>query len=1203
VTSPFRAIAAVAAGALGFSGLALVTTATPAHAADPAGALGNVVINEVSSNGFTYRGTANTDFIELYNKGTTVIDLTGYKLIDNGAVSGATVLDGAIAPGGYAAFVPPAFGLGSADQVRLFAPDGTTLIDSVTPDGTNWTAHQAPSTARTPDGTGAFVTTTNPTPGGPNSLGDTATRAAYASIKINEFDTQPTDMIELYNAGSTTVNLAGFVISDGTAPVVSTADKLTLGNVDLAPGAYLAISPDTPASNPTGVVATYLPTAGFGLNKTDAVWLFAPDGTTLDVADDGDGTNHAGGSDAAAYGRTGPGFGLWKSEPAPTAGAVNSFTTTTPPATPTLDPNWDDVEINEVSSLNTGQYNAPFSDAVELYNKGANPVSIEGWYQIDSGAAANAVALTLADLKVWNGTALVAATSMTIPSHGYVVFSSKAGLSGEGDGVKVYGPGTDPASRQLIDSVTYANGFAGISDTADQGAASYAATTPGGDTFQPVTFQTLAQDNAPAIAAGLPVPQNVKINELSAASSTVELKNLGTTAVDLSGWTLKTGAGTAYTVPASTSLAAGALYTASSVTLPTPGTLTLVKAIGTTSDTFSWTEDGNASYSRCEFGAAAAMVETPQATFGAENACPQVGTETWPGPTTVTTVDDVATIGDADGNGDGDASGAVFDPTDPSILWVVQNKNTLHKLTKVNGKYVDVAGWEEGKKLHFASGTGAVDSEGLTIAPDGTIYVTSERDNNNNGVSSNKIERYDLTGVTAATTDLTAVSEWDVNSFITTGVNLGLEGITYVPDSFLVDAGWKVDGSAYTAAAYPTAGLYVTAVEETGALHFFSLTPGSAPVEVKVEKSGFPFTMDVTFDADRKALWALCDDSCGGAYNLLTVTDGDFTVAHSLARPAGMPNLNNEGMAIKPRSTAVDNKVEVVWTDDGDTGGYSLREGYLWASYPALGTSGAPAIAGSGAVGSALTAGAGNLAFTPAATTTYQWFVGSTPVGQGPVPFGQVGSYSPTAADLGSAVTLRATGTAAGYDATTVASASVIVVKGDLGVSGSLVAGTTAKVGVKLTPTSTLAFTPDASVTYQWIVGGSAIGTPSTTLAPYTPSAAQAAKQILVRAVATRAGYTDKVVNSTSLTIAAATAAKPPVATPPTKAQQAVTKAEAKVKKTTATISSLKSQIKAAKKAHKPVKAKRLAKKLTAAKKQLKRQKAALAKAKKAVRK
>ena len=57
--------------------------------------------------------------------------------------------------------------------------------------------------------------------------------------------------------------------------------------------------------------------------------------------------------------------------------------------------------------------------------------------------------------KVWDGTALQPATSWVVPAGGYVAFSSKKGLSGEGDAVKIYGPGTDPAARQLVDAQTY----------------------------------------------------------------------------------------------------------------------------------------------------------------------------------------------------------------------------------------------------------------------------------------------------------------------------------------------------------------------------------------------------------------------------------------------------------------------------------------------------------------------------------------------------------------------------------------------------------------------------------------------------------------------------------------------------------------------------------------------------------------------------
>ena len=47
-----------------------------------------------------------------------------------------------------------------------------------------------------------------------------------------------------------------------------------------------------------------------------------------------------------------------------------------------------------------------------------------------------------------------------------------------------------------------------------------------------------------------------------------------------------------------------------------------------------------------------------------------------------------------------------------------------------------------------------------------------------------------------------------------------------------------------------------------------------------------------------------------------------------------MPNLNNEGLAIAPQSRCVAGKKEVLWADDGDTGGNSLRRGTINCQAP-----------------------------------------------------------------------------------------------------------------------------------------------------------------------------------------------------------------------------------------------------------------------------
>ncbi|WP_137294974.1 lamin tail domain-containing protein [Nocardioides dongxiaopingii] len=921
-------------------GAVLAVPAT-ASADDPTGAVGNVVINEVSSNGF-----AGGDFIELHNRSSTTIDLTGYHLKDNKPlVEDDVPLDGKIPPQGYVVVYtdspsagPKSFGLGATDEAHLVSPDGLTTIDSHA-----WTTHRTPSWGRSPDATGDLAVTTAPTPGGPNVLASTA----EAQVTLNEVfsDGASTsapglhDYVEIHNGGSAPVDLTGWYVTDGAA-APTPADRVTLGGATaiLPAAGYLAVETELHDSEvPAGF--TYLPASngtksGFGLSKTDWVFLFRPDGTLVATTFKGLLPDEH----ANTWSRVTSGTGLWRNGADQTPGAINTFPGGGGEAPP-LDPRWDDIEINEIASLNDDDAGNPgFGDAVELVNTGVAAVSIEGWHQTDSGAASGAEPLLLADLRVWDGDSLEPATDFVIPAGGHVAFSSTKGLSGEGDSVKVYGPGAEPAVRQLVDEASYGDGDAGVSDSYESDSVAFAACPEGSDEFWRVTVNSFGRDNTASCATkSRRLDSPVVLNEVSNTAAKAELLNTGTEPVDISGWQLLDSTDTVvHTVPAATVLAAGGYHLAEGVVgLDSADSLTIRDTAGSTAVGHTWFEDGIASYSRCELFGDVTYVETPTATWGAANACPQLATETWPGGSTVTTVDAVDAFTDTDNNDEGDVSGAAFDPADPSVLWLAMNKGRLFKMHQVGDLYETFPEWSGGKPLRFANGAGELDAEGVTVGPDGAIYVTSERDNTNSGVSYNKIARFDVGSVTAATTELVATHEWDVNDKVVTGTNLGLEGVTYVPDEFLVAAGWEVGGTAYRAATQPTPGLFVTAVEATGMLHFFSLPLGGSPVEVKVESSGLPNSMDVTYDADRQALWALCDDTCAGAYNLLRVVDGDVAVEHSYARPSGMPNLNNEGMAIAPASTCTDGFQDVVWTDDGDTDGFSLRAGTLTCPEPA----------------------------------------------------------------------------------------------------------------------------------------------------------------------------------------------------------------------------------------------------------------------------
>ncbi|QRP43165.1 lamin tail domain-containing protein [Amycolatopsis sp. FDAARGOS 1241] len=134
-----RPLVAVAGAALVLGALA-----APSASAEPAD---DVRINEVVTTGDV------NDSIELFNKSTATVDVSGWILKDDQNSSKYKIASGTtLAPGGFRAFdVHSAFGLGSDDQARLYFADGTTLVDSF-----SWSQHSNPSWSRCPDGTGSF---------------------------------------------------------------------------------------------------------------------------------------------------------------------------------------------------------------------------------------------------------------------------------------------------------------------------------------------------------------------------------------------------------------------------------------------------------------------------------------------------------------------------------------------------------------------------------------------------------------------------------------------------------------------------------------------------------------------------------------------------------------------------------------------------------------------------------------------------------------------------------------------------------------------------------------------------------------------------------------------------------------------------------------------------------------------------------------
>ena len=236
-----------------------------------------------------------------------------------------------------------------------------------------------------------------------------------------------------------------------------------------------------------------------------------------------------------------------------------------------------------------------------------------------------------------------------------------------------------------------------------------------------------------------------------------------------------------------------------------------------------------------------------------------------------------------------DMSGLVFS-SDGNVLWGAQNKNHLWKLVKdpSTGKYVPATDndWGNGKAITFAGtdpNASQPDDEGLTVGGNGDLFATSERDNTNSKVSKDEVLKYDPT---ASGTTLAPVHQWDLTSDFVPSViaangddaNLGFEGVTYVPDSFLTAHGFHDQhlDKAYDPADYPRhgSGLFFLGFEKNGHVYAYALNSDGSFQRVADIDTGIDGTSaiaDLQFNADDQGIWTDCDNDCGVVDSLLRI--------------------------------------------------------------------------------------------------------------------------------------------------------------------------------------------------------------------------------------------------------------------------------------------------------------------------------------------
>lgn len=233
-----------------------------------------VVINEAYS-----RGTeGDLDWVEVYNPSSADIDISGFRIYDNGGQSGSKPKKlfpaGSVIPAkGFGYIVTDTasfegdesdFGLSSGgDLVWLENADGLVIDSVVIP-----ALGVDTSIARIPDGANVWVKWTPRTRGASNVM-----------IKMNECYSRGVegalDWIELYNAAPYDVDISGYKIYDNGGQSGSKPKKPFPSGTILPPNGFFVIVVDTASFEGDE--------SDFGLSSGgDVVWLEDGDGIVID---------------------------------------------------------------------------------------------------------------------------------------------------------------------------------------------------------------------------------------------------------------------------------------------------------------------------------------------------------------------------------------------------------------------------------------------------------------------------------------------------------------------------------------------------------------------------------------------------------------------------------------------------------------------------------------------------------------------------------------------------------------------------------------------------------------------------------------------------------------------------------------------------------------------------------------------------------
>jgi hypothetical protein len=307
---------------------------------------------------------AGTGFVEIYNPGTTLVNLHNHYLTDDPAnLRKFHITTDVIIPAGglgSVGFTESGLALTSPVKVYLVAPDGVTVINAISAampmDGR--------SIGRKPTGASSWFLFSEPTRNMPNA----SQSIIAAEIHLNEvhFNTlKKVDWVELYNSGDEVVPLDGMFL----ASKADFSDKVTLSG-SIPAGGYASQSVAFPLSG--AEVTLFLVTSNKSVLSARAF-----ERPTL-------------GDSLQAFPQ---GSDEWYACAQSTRGAANNPVRNT------------NIVINEI--MYDPPSGEPSGEFIELYNRGTAAVDVSGWQFVE-------------------GVSFMIPAKTTIPKDGYLVVAADA---------------------------------------------------------------------------------------------------------------------------------------------------------------------------------------------------------------------------------------------------------------------------------------------------------------------------------------------------------------------------------------------------------------------------------------------------------------------------------------------------------------------------------------------------------------------------------------------------------------------------------------------------------------------------------------------------------------------------------------------------------------------------------------------------------